>query len=145
MKIETDQITCIYASNSDLGQKLKAYLSASDKQTLLIDICKTMPSDTQWHDMSKRLNMSLGEFIDMDKLNSSHKNTDFSEESWVKILAKNPHAVRGALILADEKVTYITNYTDLLKFYGVDSAGLTKKKQGETPITQSQTKNNRFI
>ena len=145
MKIETNHITCIYASSADLGQKLKAFLISSHRKTLIIDICKTMPSDTQWHDISLRLNQSLGELIDTSKVKNIGNTEDFSEESWVKILAKNPKALKGAIIMGDGSVKNITNYTKLLKFYNVDSAGLSKKQQGEPPFTKRQSDQDRFI
>jgi arsenate reductase-like glutaredoxin family protein len=145
MKVKKDQITCIFASNSDLGQKLKAFLSSSNRKNLMIDICKTMPSDTQWHDISIRLNKSLGELMDLSRINPIENTQDFSEESWVKILANNPKTLIGAIIIEDGTVMHITNYTEILKFYNVDSAGLTKKQQGEKPLTKRQSDNDRFI
>jgi arsenate reductase-like glutaredoxin family protein len=140
-----NQITCIYASGSKFSDQIQAFLASADKATLKIDKCKTMPSDTQWHDIAERLEISLKSLIDTQKLKLFDQTSDFDEESLVKILANHPEALKGAIVMEGERISHILRYTQLLEFYNVDSAGLTKTMHSEEPVTQRQTDGERFL
>ncbi|WP_299123033.1 hypothetical protein [uncultured Winogradskyella sp.] len=138
-------INCIYRGGTQFGDQLEAFLKASDKDILPIDITKTMPTDTQWHDIAKQLNVSLKSFINTDKVKDFNEHTQYSEEGLVKILANNPNAFKGAVIMEGDRIAHITKYTDLLRFYDVDSAGLEKTLHTEKPIIKSKTGDDNYI
>lgn len=140
----SSQITCIYSSSNTNNKKLMAYLSASKKKVLTIDIDKTMLSDTQWHDIALKLNISLADIMHVNAIKEFNKGT-YSEESLVKILANNPEALKGAIILEGQQIAHVTIYSELLKFFNVDSAGLDKTMHTEDPVISSKTKNDSFI
>ncbi|TCK69297.1 hypothetical protein DFQ05_0818 [Winogradskyella wandonensis] len=142
---EKQQITCIYASGTKFGKQLKALAEATKKAVFFNDIKESMPSDTQWHDIVNRLKLSLNDLIDKSKIEDLDENTNFKEEDLVKILAKYPDALVGAILLEDNHIEHITQYTSLLKFFNVDSAGLEKTLHFEDPVTESQTKNETFL
>lgn len=140
-----NQINCIYVSGYKFSDQLLAFLQSTSKAVFAVDISKTMPSDTQWHDIAIRLNVSLKSFINTEVIENFKKGASHSEEGWVKILANNPKAFKGAIIMEDERIAHITQYTQLLEFYNVDSAGLKKKFGTEPPLTQRQTDKDSFI
>ncbi|NNE31217.1 MAG: hypothetical protein HKN40_02485 [Winogradskyella sp.] len=138
-------INCIYVGGNKFGDQLEAFLKASDKNILAIDISKTMPTDTQWHDIAKELNISLKALIDTKKIDGFNSDTNYSEEGLVKILAQNPDALDGAIIMEGDRIAHVKQYTDVLKFYDVDSAGLEKTFHTEDPTTSSTTEKDNFI
>ncbi|SHH60618.1 hypothetical protein [Winogradskyella jejuensis] len=142
---EKQQITCIYASGTKFGKQLKALAEATKKAVFFKDIKESMPSDTQWHDIAVRLNISLNDLIDKSKIDDLDRNTDFEEDDLVKILAKYPDALIGAILLEDNRIEHITQYTSILKFFNVDSAGLEKTLHFEDPTIESQTNNDTFL
>ena len=135
----------IYYRNNPFGKKLHAFLEALNKDMLIIDVAQTMPSDTQWHDIAKELNVSLKAFIDIQKVDAFNEDSNYSEEDLVKILAQNPSALKGAILMEGDRIAHITQYTEILKFYNVDSAGLEKTLHTQKPITSSKTKGDNFI
>lgn len=144
-RTKKNQINCIYLSGTKFSDQLLAFLQAADKAFLPIDISKTMPTDTQWHDIAIRLGISLKSLIHTEDVEHLNKDATHSEEGWVKILANNPKAFKGAIIIEDERIAHITQYTQLLEFFNVDSAGLKKKFGTEQPLTQRRTDNDSFV
>ena len=144
-KTKNNLINCYYCSGTKFSEQLEAFLESSDKDTLPIDISKSMPTDTQWHDMAKRLNISLKELIIKTEVSEINDCDDYSEESLVKIINKNPKALHGAIVMEEDRILHITRYTELLEFYDVDSAGLEKTFHTEDPTTQSQTDDDNFV
>lgn len=138
-------INCIYAGGTQFSAQIETILKATKKDTRGIDIIKTMPSDTIWHDMAKRLDTSLQSFIDIQHIEGYDAADDYSEEGLVKILAQHPEAMVGTIVMEDNAIMHITRYTELLKFFNVDSAGLEKTMHTEPPTTKRQTENERFI
>lgn len=138
------QITCIYSSSNTNNKKLMAYLSASKKRIFTIDIDKTMLTDTQWHDIAHKLGISLEEIMHVNTIKEFNKGK-YSEEGLVKILANNPEALKGAILLEGDRILHVTLYTEVLKFFNVDSAGLDKTMYTEDPVITSKTKDENFI
>ncbi|APY07094.1 hypothetical protein BWZ20_01705 [Winogradskyella sp. J14-2] len=138
-------INCIYAGGTQFSAQIEAILKAAKKDTHGIDITKTMPSDTLWHDMAKRLNTSLRTFINIPKIEGYNADANYSEESLVKILAKHPKAMIGTIVMEGETIMHITRYTELLNFFNVDSAGLEKTMHTQSPTTKRQTENESFV
>ncbi len=138
-------LNCIYFSENPFGKKLKAFLQASEKDCIIIDLATTMPSDTQWHDIAREINVSLKTFMDTHIIDSFNEESNYSEEGLVKILAQNPSIFKGAIIMEGDRIAHITQYTNILKFFNVDSAGLEKTFHTENPIIKSKTKDDDFI
>lgn len=139
------QINCYYAGDTKFGGQLEAILKSSDKDIYAIDITKTMPSDTMWHDMAKRLDTSLKTLINTEKIDDVNDASGYSEEDWVKILAKHPKAFKGAILMNDENISHILRYTEALEYFDVDSAGLEKTFHTEDPVISKQTDEDNFI
>lgn len=138
-------INYIYAGGTQFSSQIEAILKAVKKDTRGIDITKTMPSDTIWHDMAKRLDTTLQSFIDRQHIEGYDTADDYSEEGLIKILAKHPEAMVGTIVMEGEQIMHLTRYTELLNFFNVDSAGLEKTMHTEPPTTKRKTENESFI
>lgn len=140
-----NQINCYYVGGTSFGNQLEAFLKASEKSVMLTDITKTMPSDTQWHEIAERLDTSLKSLMQTNNIENFDNNTSYTEEDLVKILAQNPKVLKGAILVEDDKTLHTSNYTEVLNFFGVDSAGLEKTFHTDEPTTKSQTDDDTFI
>jgi hypothetical protein len=139
------QINCIYAGGTQLGNQVEAVLTASKKDILLLDITKTSFGDAQWAEIIDRLETPMDILIDTNVIENNKGNADYDINDIIKVLKHNPKALKGALIIKDERLEHVTTYSDVLKFFGVDSAGLEKTLHTDAPITKSQTNNESFI
>ncbi|MFD1061823.1 arsenate reductase family protein [Winogradskyella litorisediminis] len=140
-----NQINCYYVGGTSFSNQLEAFLKSSEKDVMLYDVSKTMPSDTQWHEIAERLDVSLKSIMDTEKIDDFNSDTSYSEEDLVKILAQNPEVLKGAILIEGDKTMHTTDYTKALHFFGVDSAGLEKTFHTEKPTTKSQTEDDSFI
>ncbi|GAB4164163.1 MAG: hypothetical protein Tsb0033_25250 [Winogradskyella sp.] len=145
IKNEKGLINCIYAGGTQFSAQLEAILKATEKSVHIINIKKTMPSDTIWHDIATRLDTTLKTFIDHSRIKDFNNKADYSEESLVKILAQYPEALIGAIVMENDHIEHITRYTELLKFFNVDSSGLEKTMHSNPPTIERQTSDERFI
>mgnify|MGYP003624153426 CR=1 FL=1 len=118
------EITCIYNSKNSTDKQTVAYLNASRKSLLTIDISKQQLTGTQWVELSKRLNTDLKNLIDTSELEGDIK--DFNTDDCITILRENPDALRGAIVFTENKAEQITNPSKALGFIDPDSANIPK-------------------
>ncbi|MDN3493590.1 hypothetical protein [Winogradskyella bathintestinalis] len=123
---DKDQINCIYASESDFGKQLEGYLESSGKDILMINLNKTMLTPTQWQDLSIELNIKVKDFIDFSRVENTTEDSNFSTNDYVTILENNPKSFIGAIIINGSKTEHITNVTEVLDYFNIDSAEIKK-------------------
>ncbi len=126
------QLTVIYSSNTDIGKKVHAYATAARDKLLAIDIAKTKVSDSQWAEIATNLGVSVGALIDVEKLDLE-TNDDFSEDDWLKILQHNDKVLRKPIAINGLNMAQMESYTDVLKFFDDESAGIEKTPHTEPP------------
>ncbi|WP_179334953.1 arsenate reductase family protein [Winogradskyella costae] len=136
------QINCIYASDSDFGKQLEGYLKASGKDILMININETMPTPTQWQELSTDLNIGIDNFLDFSKIKNIDNDSKFDANDYVTILENNPKAFQGAIIINGEKTTHITTVTEVLKYFDVDSADIKHTSHSKTMDNKAEDKGN---
>lgn len=142
---DKDQINCIYASDSDFGKQLEGYLKSSDKDILMVNLVKTMPTPTQWQELARELNAPLSQFLDLTQVENADKESDFDANDYVTVLENNPKAFRGAIIINGPKTEHITTVTEVLDYFKVDSAGISKRVHTEKPDIDKSTSNDSFV
>lgn len=81
------------------------------------------------------------------KLNRSPiKNKDnFTTDDWLKIINKNPSLLQKPIAVNGDKIMLISHRSEILKFFGVDSAGLEKGFNHESSTISSTTKDEDFV
>lgn len=142
---KNNQINCVYASNTDFGKQLEGYLKASDKDILMINITETMPTPTQWQELSRELSKPIEELLDLSQVENIEKSSDFDTNDYVTVLENNPKALKGAIIINGSKTEHISTVTKVLNYFNVDSAGIEKNMHSEKPDIDKSTENNNFI
>lgn len=139
------QLTYIYSSSSDLGKKVLGYVKAIDKNVEVIDIDKEKLGDTIWVELRDELNMSFDEIFEYNDKDNSDNFENYSSEDWLKIINNNPDYLDKPIAVNGDKVRLISNRSEILKFFGVDSAGLEKTFGHEEPTISSTTDEDKFI
>ncbi|MEW4924660.1 hypothetical protein [Algibacter sp. 2305UL17-15] len=141
------QLTYIYSSASQLGKQVLGYIHAIDKKVDVIDISKDKLGDTIWVELSENLGIPLDEIITIPDNQKDDFGTtdDFDTEDWIKIINNNPELLQKPIAVNKERVMLISHRSEILKFFGVDSAGLKKTFSHEDPTISSTTKDEDFM
>ena len=142
---DKDQINCVYASESDFGKQLEGYLKSSDKDILMIDIKKNMPSTTHWQELIEALKINPEELMDFSRIENISENSSFNLDDYVKIIENNPTAFKGAIIINGANTVHIKTVTKVLEYFDVDSAGIKKTLHSQDTTTSKTTHKDKFI
>jgi arsenate reductase-like glutaredoxin family protein len=140
------QLTLIYNSASSLGQQTLGYVQAADAKVHTIDISKTKLGDTAWVSIAEGLQKPLHELLakDLPELPVTEK-ADFDTDDWLKLLKKNPALLQKPIAVNGNKYMQVQTPSEVLKFFGVDSAGIKKKPLGEEPATKPDPDKDHFV
>ncbi|OBQ55893.1 hypothetical protein JJL45_06315 [Tamlana sp. s12] len=141
---DKNQLTYIYSSKSHLGKQVLGYIQGIDKKFEAIDISNEKIGDTIWIELCEQLNMPFKKLLSIEDDNFGDSE-NFHAEDWLKILNNKPELLQKPIAVLGKEVKQIQHRSDILTFFGVDSAGLEKKQSGETPTTSSTTEDERFI
>ena len=127
--ISTDknEIKLYYSSESSVGKQTYAYLSASNKDILAIDITKTNVTGTQWKYIAEQLNLSSGDLVNQEHTNFTRKidkSNEISETDWIKILNKQPEVLTYPIAIIGKRYYQIKNPSDVEKYLEANSEGI---------------------
>ncbi|NND87765.1 MAG: hypothetical protein HKM28_00800 [Flavobacteriaceae bacterium] len=138
------QFTLIYSQNTRVGKHTLAYLQGIREKLLAIDISKTKVSDTQWAEIAEAMNVEVGDLI--DKRNIDVKNTDeYGTDDWLKILQHDDSVLAHPIAISGKRTKQISNASEVLTFFGVDSAGIEKTMHTDPPAITKTTENDDFV
>jgi len=138
------QLTYIYSSLSHLGKQVLGYVLGTKKKIEIIDIAKEKISDTVWVEIAENLNLPFEKIFETKQI--TNINTDnFITDDWLKMIKKNPTLLQKPIAINGDKFMLISHRSEILKLFGVDSAGLEKGFNHEPPTTSSTTKDENFI
>ncbi|QLG46487.1 arsenate reductase family protein [Costertonia aggregata] len=144
---DKNQLSYIYNSNSNLGEKVLGYVKGMEFQIDTIDISKDNLGDTAWTEISELLGMGFDEILATDhpEVPEKFQGGSFDTKGWLKILNQNPIMLQNPIAINGDRAKQIESRDDILKFYGVDSAGLEQSPDEGRPDTKSNTENETFI
>lgn len=138
------EFTLIYSHNTRVGKHALAYLQGIKEKLNAIDISKTKVSDTQWAEIAEALHCKVGDLLDK-RLVEVEDTSNFGTTDWLKILQNNDEVLAHPIAINGKTTKQITNGSDVLKFFGVDSAGLEKTMHTEEPTIEKTTNGEDFI
>ena len=138
------EFTLIYSHSSRVGKHALAYLQGIDDKLNAVDISKTKVSDTQWTEIAEALNCKVGDLIDK-RLLEGEDTSDYGTDDWLKILQNNHEVLSHPIAIHGDKTKQISNGPDVLKFFGVDSAGIEKNMHTEAPNIKKTTSGEDFV
>lgn len=141
------QLTYIYSSLSHLGKQVLGYVQGTRKKVETIDIVNEKIADSIWIELSDNLGMTLGEIFGKERadLLKEERTEDFDTDDWLKIINKNPELLQKPIVINGDKAMLVSHRSEILQFFGVDSAGLEKTMGHKPPTTSSTTEDEDFV
>ncbi|WP_338358623.1 ArsC/Spx/MgsR family protein [Yeosuana marina] len=138
------QLTYIYSSSSHLGKQVLGYIQGIDKNIEVIDIEKEKISHSIWVEIAKELKVPFKKIFETKSI--SNKNEDnFTTDDWLKMIEKNPALLQKPIAINGDRIMLVSHRSEILKFFGVDSSGLEKGFNHESPAISSTTKDEGFV
>tara|TARA_R110000751_G_scaffold223731_1_gene325846 strand:+ start:292 stop:702 length:411 start_codon:yes stop_codon:yes gene_type:complete len=120
-----------YSSKSSIGKKTLAYLKASHKDLLDIDITKTKVTGTQWKEIAQNLDVTIDNLVDKNVFDfTAYKdsNADLSETDWIKVLNNSPEVLTYPIVVLGKDFYQIHNPSEIEKLLEPNSKGIDEKK-----------------
>lgn len=123
-----NQLTLYYNGESSIGKQCYAYVQASDKAVLGVDISKTEVTPTQWTELAEGLNIKVKDLLGIDHpdFRNIYGEDALSLETndWLKILEKNPELVQFPVLIFGQKFYQLKSGADFKKYMEGDSANI---------------------
>jgi arsenate reductase-like glutaredoxin family protein len=127
---ENHKITVYYHSGTSIGEQTHAYVQASQKKLLAIDIAKTNITGTQWAELAEGLGIKIADLVNQDLPAFREKygkdKIDLDGHDWMRVLEKEPQLLRYPVIINGQEYVQIESAADFKKYIEPDSAGLEK-------------------
>ena len=142
-----NQLTFIYSSNTHEGKRTLGYLSGINKPYLTIDLAKTKVSDTQWVEIARKLNVSVGDLVEKSQMNTEIESTaDFDETDWIKVIQNNDSVIIHPIAIMGDRIAQIMEAREIMAFFEVDSAGLEQSpSEGNSLDVERTTDDENFL
>jgi len=138
------QFTLIYSSNTRVGTHTLSYLQGIEEKIQTIDIAKVKVTGTQWAEIAVSLGKKVGDLVDK-RMVKAENTSEFTSEDWIKILQNNNEVLTQPIAINGTRTQQIVNPSEVMTFFGVESAGLEKNYDEEDPVIENTTKNEKFI
>ncbi|MGJ8592600.1 MAG: arsenate reductase family protein [Aquaticitalea sp.] len=114
-----NEIKLYYSSENSLGKQTNAYVDASEKKILAIDISKTKVTGTQWIELARNLGVGVDQLIDKkhpDFEQNYGENVNMEEEDWLKVLDKMPVTLTYPIAIVGKKYVQLKGPADFVKY-----------------------------
>lgn len=124
--ISTDknEIKLFFHSENSIGKQIQAYVLASEKKILTIDISKTKVTGTQWVELAKGLGVSISDLINQehpDFIKNYGDHPNLEQDDWLKILDKQPEVLTTPIAIIGEHFVQLNSPSDFVKYIEPDS------------------------
>ena len=116
------ELNLYYNANSSIGMQTLAFVQASKKKVLAVDLSKTKVTGTQLADL---LGISIKDLINTehpDFIKLYGKDNDLEgDDDWIKVLQKNPSVVTQPILVNGSKAMQVNTPSDVLVFLDEES------------------------
>lgn len=140
------QFTYIFSATSSIGKQGQGYAESIGGQVQILDISKTNLGNTIWVELAEKLGKDLKSLFSLEHPDQRDlRGFDLNADDWLKVLKKNPSVLQNPILVNGDEYLPATTPSEILEFFGVDSAGLDKKPLGEQDETARTTEKEKFI
>lgn len=124
--ISTDEheIKLFFNSGSSIGKQVQAYVLASERKILTIDISKTKVTGTEWVELAKGLNLPISDLINKEHPDFTHnykKDTNLDDDDWLKIIDKHPEVISTPIAIIGKHFVQVHSPGDFVQYIEPDS------------------------
>lgn len=124
--ISTDknEIKLYFHSENSIGKQVQAYVLASEKKVITIDVSKTKVTGTQWTELAKGLGLPISGLINQehpDFVKNYRDHPNLNDEDWLKILDKKPEVLTTPIAIIGQKYVQLQGPADFVKYIEPDS------------------------
>ncbi|RKN78728.1 arsenate reductase family protein [Ulvibacterium marinum] len=120
-----NEIKLYYSGKTSLGKQTYAYVSASAKKVLGIDVSKTKVTGSQWAEIAAGLNIPVGDLINTehpDFIKSyGEEKIDLDEHDWLRVLEKHPETLAYPVMISGDVFRVLKTPSDFVKYMEPDS------------------------
>lgn len=121
---DNNEIKLYFNSEDSIGKQVSAYVMASERKILTIDISKTNVTGTQWVELARGLGLKVSDLINKEHPNFiKHygENVDLDVDGWLKVLDKNPEVLTTPIAIIGKKFVQINSPGDFVQYIEPDS------------------------
>ena len=121
---DKNEIKLYFHSESSIGKQIQAYVLASERKILTIDISKTNVTGTQWIELAKGLGLEVSELINKehpDFVQNYGEQPNLDTDDWLKVLDKHPEVLSTPIAIIGEHYVQLNAPSDFLKYFESDS------------------------
>jgi len=119
------ELNLYYNADSSIGMQTLAFVQASKKKVLAVDLSKTKVTGTQWAELADLLGIPIKDLINTehpDFIKLYGKNNDLvSDDDWIKVLQKKPSVVTQPILVNDNKAMQVNTPSDVMVFLDEES------------------------
>ena len=119
------ELNLYYNDNSSIGMQTLAFVQASKKKVLAVDLSKTKVTGTQWAELADLLGISIKDLINTehpDFIKLYGKDNDLEgDDDWIKVLQKNPSVVTQPILVNGNKAMQVNTPSDIMVFLDAES------------------------
>ena len=119
------ELNLYYNANSSIGMQTLAFVQASKKKVLAVDLSKTKVTGTQWAELADLLGISIKDLINTehpDFIKLYGKDNDLEgDDDWIKVLQKNPSVVTQPILVNGNKAMQVNTPSDVMVFLDEES------------------------
>ena len=120
-----NEIKLYYCGDNALGKQTYAYVSASAKKVLGIDVCKTKVTGSQWAEIATGLNIPVSELINTDHPDFisayGEENLDLDAHDWLRVLEKHPETLAYPIMILGAVFRVLKSPSEFVKYMEPDS------------------------
>lgn len=114
------ELNLYYNAESSIGMQTLAFVQASKKKVLAVDLSKTKVTGTQWAELADLLGIPIKDLINTehpDFIKLYGKDNDLEgDDDWIKVLQKNPSVVTQPVLVNGTKAMQVNTPSDVMVF-----------------------------
>lgn len=112
------EIKFYYSSATSIGKQALAYVKASNKKILEIDIVKTKVTGTQWAELADLLHIPIQKLVNTEHpdfmMEYGKIHAIYSDADWLKVLENNPKVVTQPILVNGDRAIQIDSPSNVL-------------------------------